>query len=121
MGRPELADDARFASNQQRVEHMTELDALIATWTAGHRLDELNAVLAEHEVPAGPILGIDAIATHPQILARAAVQTIADETGNEVFTYGPVPHLTERPIVLGRAAGRIGRDQADVLQSDVQR
>jgi formyl-CoA transferase len=120
MGQPELADDARFMGNQQRVEHMTELDKLITTWTSRHRLDELNAALAEHDVPAGPILGIDAIATHPQILARRAIQTIADDVGNDVFTYGPVPHLLERPIVLGRAAGKIGRDQANALPTDVK-
>jgi crotonobetainyl-CoA:carnitine CoA-transferase CaiB-like acyl-CoA transferase len=115
MGKPELADDERFIGNKRRVENMDALDALIAAWTSGRSLDDACRALAEHDVPAGPILGIDAISAHPQILARRAVQSIPDDAGNEVFTYGPVPHLTERPIVLGRAAGAIGRDQASVL------
>jgi formyl-CoA transferase len=121
MGQPELADDERFVGNQERVEHMTELDDLIATWTSKHPLEEVNDALANHDVPAGPILGIDAIVTHPQIVARRAIQSIFDEAGTEVFTYGPVAHLTERGIVLGRAAGRIGRDQASVSPIDVPR
>jgi formyl-CoA transferase len=121
MGQPELADDERFVGNQQRVAHMSELDDLIAAWTSRHRLDEVNEALAKHDVPAGPILGVDAIASHPQIVARRAVQTIVDDIGTEVFTYGPVPHLTERPIVLGAAAGSIGRDQAAAQKSDIQR
>ena len=115
MGRPELATDERFSGNQQRVQHMAELDALIAAWTSRHSLDDVTAALTQHDVPAGPILGIDAISTHPQIVARRAIQTIVDDAGTEVFTYGPVPHLTERPIVLGLAAGKVGRDQASAL------
>ena len=121
MGQPELADDERFVDNQQRVRHMAELDDLITSWTSRYQLDAVNDALAKQGVPAGPILGIDAIATHPQIVARRAIQTIVDDVGTEVFTYGPVPHLTERPIVLGRAAGKIGRDQATALAQNVQR
>jgi crotonobetainyl-CoA:carnitine CoA-transferase CaiB-like acyl-CoA transferase len=68
--------------------------------------------LARAGVPAGPILAIDAIVAHPQIAARAAVRTLRDEAGIDVATYGPVPHLTERPIELASAAGAVGRDQA---------
>jgi crotonobetainyl-CoA:carnitine CoA-transferase CaiB-like acyl-CoA transferase len=118
MGRPELADDERFSGNQRRVENIGALDALIAAWTFAHTLDEVQHALARHDVPAGPILGIDAIATHPQIVARRAIQTIADDGGSDVFTYGPVPHLTERPIVLGRAAGKVGRDQACIAPAE---
>jgi formyl-CoA transferase len=112
MGKPELAADHRFASNQQRVANMLELDALIAGWTAANSRDAVLAALAEHDVPGGPILGIDDIVDHPQIIARGAVCSITDDMGVEVATYGPVAHLAERPIVLGRAAGAIGRDQA---------
>jgi formyl-CoA transferase len=120
MGRPELADDERFIGNQRRVQNMAVLDALIASWTSSLSLEDACRALADHDVPAGPILGIDAIAAHPQIIARRAIQTISDDAGNAVFTYGPVPHLTERPIVLGRAAGAIGRDQASALPADAR-
>jgi crotonobetainyl-CoA:carnitine CoA-transferase CaiB-like acyl-CoA transferase len=112
MEQPALADDPRFCGNQQRAANREALDAAIAAWTGGLALDEIARVLDAHDVPCGPILGIDDIVRHPQIVARGAVRTIADESGTEVATYGPVAHLTERPIVFARAAGAIGRDQA---------
>ncbi len=112
MGRPELAADQRYADNYARVANMASLDVEIVAWTKTLALAELDAVLARAGVPAGPILSIDAIVAHPQILAREAVRTLRDEQGIEVATYGPVPHLTERPIQLAPAAGAVGRDQA---------
>jgi len=111
MGKPELATDPRFENNAVRVTNMAPLDAAIARWTQTLPLEELVAVLGAAGVPAGPILAIDAIVAHPHLQARQAVRTLGDDRGTEVATYGPVPHLTERPIVFGLAAGAVGRDQ----------
>ena len=111
MGKPELAADARFENNAVRVQNMAVLDTEIERWTQTLPLAELERVLAAAGVPAGPILAIDAIVAHPHMQARGAVRTIRDESGTEVATYGPVPHLTERPIEFAAAAGAVGRDQ----------
>ena len=59
IGRPELADDARFSTNAARVEHVdalgAELEAVFATAPAGHWV----ALLREHAVPVGPINAVD--------------------------------------------------------------
>jgi crotonobetainyl-CoA:carnitine CoA-transferase CaiB-like acyl-CoA transferase len=112
MEEPALPDDPRFSTNQTRVANMPALDAAISRWTQTRPLAELTSTLQNAGVPAGPILAIDAIVAHPQFCARGAVRTIPDEYGNHVATYGPVPHLAERPIALTVAAGAIGRDQA---------
>jgi formyl-CoA transferase/succinyl-CoA--D-citramalate CoA-transferase len=120
MGQPDLANDQRFVGNQERVANMEALDQIITGWTRQRSLVEVDRKLTEHDVPVGPILSIDDIVEHPQIVARGAVQAISDGAGLEVFTYGPVAHLTERPIVLGRAAGIVGRDQAAAQPADVR-
>jgi formyl-CoA transferase len=116
MGRPALATDARFADNQQRIANAAELDRTIADWTAAQTLAEIDACLAQAGVPAGPILSIADIVAHPQFQARGAIRYVASDAGAAIATYGPVAHLAERPIVLGRAAGAIGRDQSHVLE-----
>ncbi len=45
IGQPELADDARFAAESARKRHEDELDALIAGWTRGQSVEELEAAL----------------------------------------------------------------------------
>ncbi|MGP6158358.1 MAG: CaiB/BaiF CoA transferase family protein [Vulcanimicrobiaceae bacterium] len=116
IGKPELADDPRFATNQARAANAAELDAVIAQWTRTLDLQTANAALAEAGVPAGPVMSITAIAADPQFQARGALTSVPDDDGTPVATYGTVPRLSEHPSRLERAAGRIGRDQAAVLE-----
>jgi crotonobetainyl-CoA:carnitine CoA-transferase CaiB-like acyl-CoA transferase len=42
LGRPDLADDLRYAGNADRVRHRAELDAVIAEWTRTRTLAEAS-------------------------------------------------------------------------------
>ena len=54
LERPELADDPRFRTNEDRVRHRAELDALLAGVFAGHPASHWDRAMREHRVPAGP-------------------------------------------------------------------
>ncbi|HEY4441289.1 MAG TPA: CoA transferase [Candidatus Elarobacter sp.] len=116
MGRPGLADDPRFATNQTRVANCEAIDGMVAEWTRSLDLDEANAALAAAGVPAGPVLSIAGIVADPQFRARGAMASVPDDDGTPVATYGTVPRFAVHPARLERAAGRIGRDQDDVLR-----
>jgi crotonobetainyl-CoA:carnitine CoA-transferase CaiB-like acyl-CoA transferase len=116
MGRPELADDPRFATNQARTANGAELDRLIEAWTRTLTVQEASDKLAEAGVPAGPVMSVAAIAADPQFVARGAVASVPDDDGTPIATYAPVPRLSEHPSQLTCAAGRLGRDQAAVLR-----
>ena len=115
IGRPELAEDPRFATNQARSAHAAELDEIIAGWTRTQELHAANDALAAAGVPAGPVMSIEGIVEDPQFVARGAIATVVDDDGTPVATYGPLPRFTDHPLRLGRAAGRMGRDQQTVL------
>jgi crotonobetainyl-CoA:carnitine CoA-transferase CaiB-like acyl-CoA transferase len=115
MGRPGLADDPKFATNQARVSNSRELDERIAAWTGGLDVAEAFAKLVDAHVPVGPTMSIAEIAADPQFAAPGAVATVLDDDGARIATYAPVPRLSEHPAALGRAAGRLGRDQKEVL------
>ncbi|MBC5810672.1 MAG: CoA transferase [Candidatus Eremiobacteraeota bacterium] len=116
MGRPEMADDAKFSTNQARMTNVVELDAAIETWTRSLDIKDALHVLAEAHVPAGPVMSIEDIVADPQFLARGAVATVPDDDGTAVGTYGPVPRFAVHPTSLRRAAGRIDRDRERILQ-----
>jgi crotonobetainyl-CoA:carnitine CoA-transferase CaiB-like acyl-CoA transferase len=61
IGRPELIDDPRFATNAVRVENAAELDRIFGGWIAAHTQEEAvsafrtaNGTLAPSLRPAGP-------------------------------------------------------------------
>ena len=54
LGRPELADDPRFASWLSRRDHGDALTPLLEAAFASRSRDEWLHVLAEHDIPAAP-------------------------------------------------------------------
>ena len=81
IGRPELAQDARFASAGQRSVNRVELKALLEaalTQADGTRLaDELMAI----GVPAAAVLNVEQALTHPHTLHRQMVVKMGSYTG----------------------------------------
>lgn len=116
MGRPELADDPRFAGNRERSAHGAEIDAIVAGWTATVPLGELVARLAEARVPAGPVSSVADIAADEQVRARGLLLRACDDAGYEVLTTAPVPRLRQHTGVVTHAAKAVGADQEQVLR-----
>ncbi len=115
LGRPDLAADPRFVTNQGRVEH---LDALMDLLGATFRSDDAANWLERLErsgVPHGPINTIEAALADPQVVHRGMVV--------------PVPHpddpelrLLASPMRFGGAAlrperppPRLGEHTAQIL------
>ena len=69
LGLPALAEDARFASNGDRVERRAELRPLLAARFAGRPTAEWQATLDAAEIPCGPINDIVAAFASPEAVA----------------------------------------------------
>ena len=70
LGLPALADDLRFATNGDRVEHRTELIPTLVARFAERATDEWLAALEAAEIPAGPINDIAAAFASPWAAGR---------------------------------------------------
>jgi crotonobetainyl-CoA:carnitine CoA-transferase CaiB-like acyl-CoA transferase len=88
LGRPEWADDARFATNAARVRHRDALDALLTDSLADRDRDALLEDLAARGVPAGAVRDVPTVFEHPEArrlvlddgAGHAAVRTVATGT-----------------------------------------
>jgi len=69
MGNPPWTDDARFATNELRVQHRTEVEQAVGAWTARHTKRELAAMLGG-EVPFGPVFDAANIFNDPHFRIR---------------------------------------------------
>jgi CoA:oxalate CoA-transferase len=82
LGRPELADDPRFATIEARVTHRAALTAVIEGWMATFPTDEaVLAALEAHHVPSGPVLSPADAIHHPLFVDRGAVRHVTDPGG----------------------------------------
>jgi crotonobetainyl-CoA:carnitine CoA-transferase CaiB-like acyl-CoA transferase len=79
FGAPELADDARFATNIARVRNRHECDAVVASHTRRWTSAELDRRLAAAGVPAAQIKQLDQVLDHPQLRLRDRWRTVGTE------------------------------------------
>ncbi|MFC3476797.1 CaiB/BaiF CoA transferase family protein [Halobacterium litoreum] len=75
LGRPELADDERFETNADRVEHMDELEAELEAELAERTTDEWMEILVDDAgIPAGPVYSVDEALHNEQVESRGVVR-----------------------------------------------
>ncbi|MCF8587701.1 CaiB/BaiF CoA transferase family protein [Gordonia liuliyuniae] len=81
LGRPDVADDPRFASNTDRVAHRTECDDAVAAETARFAGTDLAARLDAAGVPSAVVNDIAGLVNHPQLSARDRWRTVQTPIG----------------------------------------
>jgi len=86
IGRPELAEDPRFAANADRCAHVAELDAAIGAWTRARPAREAEAALEAAEVPCSRLYDMRDCAEDPHFRARRLVMQVEDPL------IGPILH-----------------------------
>ncbi len=115
IGRPELARDPRFDTNDVRVAHMRELDGIIADWAASKPSKEIEALLAAAEVPGSRIYTIADCAADEQFRARGMVRRVDDPALGPLLHPGVVPRFQEQVGAPVQPGPDLGRDTDAVL------
>ena len=115
IGRPELANEPRFATNPARVAHRTELlPHLQAAFRRRTTADWLT-VLLQANVPCSPVNDIPTALADPQAQARDMVQTIIHPRTGPITLLGPVPKMSATPAVIAAPPPRLGEHTELVL------
>jgi crotonobetainyl-CoA:carnitine CoA-transferase CaiB-like acyl-CoA transferase len=109
LGRPQLADDPRFATGESRAANRGELIAQLCEWTSARTPAQATEALQSAGVPAGPMNRPPDIPEDPQLrhrnVFRDMVHPLIDhplpaETGPAPFRH--IPPAPQRPApVLG--------------------
>ena len=81
IGRKELAADPRFVDREDRKRLRHELKAEIEAALAAKPAREWAALLNRNGVPAGEVLSIPEVLTHPQILSRELIENFSSVPG----------------------------------------
>lgn len=97
IGRNDLADDPRFATNAGRAQEEAFLDQVIAEWTAQHTVEQVLSVLEAAEVPSGRIYTASDMVADPHILARQMIGEVDVPGVGPIKFPGIVPKLSRTP------------------------
>jgi crotonobetainyl-CoA:carnitine CoA-transferase CaiB-like acyl-CoA transferase len=116
--RPELATDARFLTNADRVGNREPLVEAIGLALRDFTRAELLAALEVRGVPCGPINSIAEAFADPQLLARGVrVDLPAAETPSGLIPSLRTPIVfSDADLALQRPSPRLGEHTAEVMQ-----
>ena len=112
---PELAQDPRFARNQDRVAHRQTLTLQLCAATrkrpTAHWVDRLESA----GVPCGPINGIDAVFDDPQVRAREMQIAMPHAAAGSVPLVASPLKLSESPASYRLTPPALGAHTREVL------
>ena len=114
VGRPELAADPRFASNELRRRNLDALGEALEAALSAHTSEHWIAALQRAGVPCGPLYDVAQVTTDPHVAARNMILTIGDAAAGEVKMAG-------NPIKLSGHADPAARPPAPELDGDRER
>ena len=95
MGQPELIENPRYATNEVRMQHNDELQALVTGWVAERPRAEILKVLDDHEVVCSQVNDASDIVEDPHYQVRTLVELTGSEALGRVLTPGPVLHVKD--------------------------
>jgi crotonobetainyl-CoA:carnitine CoA-transferase CaiB-like acyl-CoA transferase len=114
MGREEIADDPRFATNAGRVAHMEETDALVGAWTRTLPKMEVFARTKEYRIPCAPVRTAPEVMNDPHMHERGMLAHIDHpELGDIVVPNTPL-HLHGADPVAPAPSPTIGQHNVEI-------
>lgn len=116
MGRPALAGDQRFATHGARGANATELDSIIAAWTASQPADTLLEQLTSGGVPAGRIYRARDMLADPHFAARQAIIRVAHPEFGELAMQDVFPRLSQTPGSVRHPGPALGEHNDEVYR-----
>ena len=116
LGAPELAQDPRFATNDDRMANLAALNGALAPLFAARTTEDHMAAFDTAGVPAGPVLDIEQMTNDPQALHREMVTEVPHARLGRVKTLGSPIKLSATPTAVRRGAPVLGQHTAEILR-----
>ncbi len=120
IGREDMCEDPRYATNAARVARAGEVDAIVGEWVGARTLDENLKFFEEAEVTAGPVYDAGQLREDPHVLGREALVNMPDNDTPDGYLpmHNIIPRLSETPGAIRRPAPTLGQD-TDVLLEEL--
>ncbi len=115
IGREDLLGNPLFATNASRTENHQELlealEGTFSTKSTGYWLERLQ----EAGIPCGPILGVDEVCRHPQVLAREMIVELDHPKAGRIKVPGCPVKFSETNRTTTDPAPTLGQHNREVL------
>lgn len=115
LGREDLVEDERFATNEDRMANLGDLTAELEATLKGDTTEEWVDALMQQGVPAGPIYNYREVFDDSHTLAREMMVEMEHPVEGTVRGLGIPVKLSETPGKIRHAAPLIGEHTEETL------
>lgn len=119
IGWPTLADNPKFATNQQRVANRNALVTIIAEAIATRDTADWRRLFDELGVPSAPINDMAAVFNDPQVNARDMVVSMPHPQCSELKLVANPIKFSRTPIRYHRPPPLLGQHTSEILGESV--
>lgn len=117
IGRPELAEDERFLTNDLRLQNRDSLKAMIEEWSASLTAAQAAKLLNDAGCPAAEVYDVEKITKDPHIAgARQMFADVDDPVIGPTHVTGSVFKFARGKAQVRHAAPLLGADTEQVLK-----
>jgi formyl-CoA transferase/CoA:oxalate CoA-transferase len=117
IGRPDLVDDPRFATNRDRVKNRAALIDIIQQVMLTRGYEDWERVLLAAGIPVGAINDIGQVIDHPQVKARGAIVEVDHPRAGRVGMAGVPVKLGATPGSIRTPSPALGEHTAQTLET----
>lgn len=116
IGRPELIEDERFATNDARLANNEALDEIIGAYIKERTLDEVLTFFDAEGVTAGPVHDAASIMEDAHVRERGVIIEVEDADLGSLPMHGIVPRFSRTPGALQRPAPKLDEHRDEILK-----
>ncbi|HEX4296793.1 MAG TPA: CoA transferase [Devosia sp.] len=115
IGRPEMNDNPRFATNTERVRNRELVDEAVGGWFARHDQEDALRIMRDSGATVGPIYSAADAAADPHFAGRGVIVDVDDAEFGTLPVHNILPRLSATPGVWRRPAPQLGEHTAEIL------
>jgi crotonobetainyl-CoA:carnitine CoA-transferase CaiB-like acyl-CoA transferase len=116
IGRPDMNEDPRFATNSDRVRHRALVDDAVGSWFASRNSVEALQTMRASGATVGPIFNIADAMADPHFEEREIIVDVEDAELGTLPMHNIVPRLSSTPGVWRLPAPALGEHTDEVLR-----
>jgi crotonobetainyl-CoA:carnitine CoA-transferase CaiB-like acyl-CoA transferase len=115
IGRTDLADDARFQTNADRVRNRGDLEPILDEHFAQRDADAWLDKLREARIPCGPVNSLPDILADAHFQARGGLLEMAHPAAGDLRMLANPIHFSQTPPIYDRHPPLLGQHTEEVL------
>ncbi len=116
MGREDMIEDPKFATNEARVANGDEVIEIIENWIQNQNDDDkVLKMMQDARIPCAPVLTIEETINHPHMRERRIVRRIHDRLAGDFDIPGMPLRFSDYEEIMDLEAPLLGEHNREIL------